>query len=132
MSSRSRRRDELPDPPDPVEVGRHAAAAAAFEEAGTRQGLSKWVGLMLDERKRQLEPESAPAATYVAPDGGSFDLGGRPDTTREPTPYERSLLYAMGEKPMYGGTVDPVVVDERRRRNRAARKARRINRRANR
>jgi hypothetical protein len=38
------------------------------------------------------------------------------------------MLFALGNQPMYGGTVDPEVVRERRRRNKAARKARRRNR----
>lgn len=40
------------------------------------------------------------------------------------------MLLAMGalRKPVYGGTVDPVTVRERRRRNKAARCARRVHR----
>jgi hypothetical protein len=129
MSSRSRRAAEPSEEPDPAEVERREAAAAAFEGAGTRQGLSRWVGLALDERKRQLAP--GPVGQYVGPDGTAFDIGGpapEPRGLQEPTPYERSLLFALGNKPMYGGTVDPEVVRERRRRNKAARKARRRNR----
>lgn len=42
------------------------------------------------------------------------------------------MLLAMGalRKPIYGGTVDPVTVRERRRCNKAARTARRVHRRA--
>jgi hypothetical protein len=87
------------------------------------------VGLALDERERQLEPKTF--GQYVGPDGAAFDIGSpapEPRGLREPTPYERSMLFALGNQPMYGGTVDPEVVRERRRRNKAARKARRRNR----
>lgn len=42
----------------------------------------------------------------------------------------RAMLVGLQRLPIYGGTVDPAVVAERRRRNKAARKSRRINRRA--
>lgn len=45
----------------------------------------------------------------------------------EPTSYEKAILFGLQFKPMYGGTVDPVVVAERRAKNRAARRARRGN-----
>ncbi|MGB0971443.1 MAG: hypothetical protein ACPGVG_10820 [Mycobacterium sp.] len=49
---------------------------------------------------------------------------------REPSDYERAILYGLQFKSTYQGTVDPVTVAERRRRNRCARRSRRINRRA--
>lgn len=44
------------------------------------------------------------------------------------------MLLAMGapRKPIYGGTVDPLTVRERRRRNKAGRAARRVHRQARR
>ena len=47
---------------------------------------------------------------------------------REPSEYERAILFGLQAKPTYQGTVDPLAVAERRRRNRNARRARRINR----
>jgi hypothetical protein len=73
MSSRSRRATAL-EAPDPAEVERRAAAAAAFEAAGTKQGLSRWVGLALDERERQLEPKTF--GQYVGPDAGAARAAG--------------------------------------------------------
>ena len=46
----------------------------------------------------------------------------------EPNGYERAILAGLQAKPTYQGTVDPVVVATRRRRNKAARRSRRINR----
>lgn len=132
MSNRSRARQRVdpPEAPDPAEVERGKAAAAAFEAAGTKQGLSRWVGLMLAERKRQLEPDAGMATVGDAVAAGEIDAATEPVGLREPTPYERAMLFAMGDKPMYGGTVEPWRRDQRRRRNKAARAARRINRRA--
>lgn len=48
----------------------------------------------------------------------------------EPTDYERAILFGLQSKPTYQGTVDPVTVAARRRRNKAARRSRRINRQA--
>lgn len=47
---------------------------------------------------------------------------------REITEYERAILAGLQHKPVYQGTVDPVTVQERRARNRVARRSRRINR----
>lgn len=44
------------------------------------------------------------------------------------TPYAMAILSGLQGKPVYQGTVDPVVVAARRRRNKAARRSRRINR----
>lgn len=49
---------------------------------------------------------------------------------REPTEYELAILHGLQRQPhVYQGTVDPVTVAERRRRNKAARRSRRMNRR---
>lgn len=54
-----------------------------------------------------------------------------PAPLREPTDYERAILAGLQRLPhVYQGTVDPVTVSERRRRNKAARRSRRINRKA--
>jgi hypothetical protein len=50
----------------------------------------------------------------------------------EPSPVSTGALLLLNRsgKHIYGGTVDPVTVRERRVKNKAARKSRRINRRA--
>ncbi|GAB2906777.1 hypothetical protein GCM10027047_01250 [Rhodococcus aerolatus] len=53
----------------------------------------------------------------------------RPAAVRPPTAYERMILAGLQARQVYGGTVDPVTVAERRARNRVARASRRINRR---
>lgn len=47
---------------------------------------------------------------------------------KEPTAYERMVLAGLQGKPQYQGTADPAVIADRRTKNRAARKSRRINR----
>lgn len=47
---------------------------------------------------------------------------------REPTRFEKAVLRGLQFKHVYGGTVPPAVVAERRARNRMARRSRRINR----
>lgn len=47
---------------------------------------------------------------------------------REPTRFEKAVLRGLQFKHVYAGTVPPAVVAERRARNRAARRSRRINR----
>lgn len=50
---------------------------------------------------------------------------------REPTQYELAILSGLQRLPhVYQGTVDPVTVAARRRRNKVARRSRRTNRRA--
>lgn len=44
------------------------------------------------------------------------------------TEYARSIFFAMQYKLMYLGTVDSVTVQERRAKNRVARKQRKVNR----
>lgn len=39
----------------------------------------------------------------------------------------RAMLVGLQRLPVYGGTVDPAVVAQRRRRNKAARKQRKVN-----
>lgn len=49
----------------------------------------------------------------------------------EPTDYAQASFVALqSQSHIYGGTVPPEIVAERRRRNRVARRSRRINRRA--
>ena len=47
---------------------------------------------------------------------------------REPTRFERAVLLGLQRKHVYQGTVPDGVVADRRRKNRIARKSRRINR----
>lgn len=47
---------------------------------------------------------------------------------REPTAFERAVLFGLQRKHVYMGTVPVGVAADRRRKNRAARKSRRINR----
>lgn len=46
----------------------------------------------------------------------------------EPGKFAQAILLGLQHKPVCGGTVDPVVVAKRRAKNRAARRARRVNR----
>lgn len=113
----------------------------AFEQANTRGGLRKLVGLMLDQREESLKPEEPEP---VDPDGHRYTYPG--NVVDEPTLYEKAILSGLAARQvgvvgrsvgqrrgepagytrieMYGGTVDPVTVAERRRRNKAARAAR--------
>jgi len=50
------------------------------------------------------------------------------DARREPTPFELMILRGLQFKQVYQGTVTTKVVAARRRRNKAARAARRANR----
>lgn len=47
---------------------------------------------------------------------------------RDVTDFERAILHGLQFKQTYQGTVDAVTVAERRRRNKTARRSRRINR----
>lgn len=123
--SRGRHRFEQPEPVDPEEQQRVDEAAEAFEHANTRSGLAKLVGMLMEDREKQLAPKQ-PDGQYEAADGTRFDIGGLP----EMTPYHKAVAAGMSGKPMYGGTVEPWVRDQRRRRNKAARRQRRRNRRA--
>lgn len=133
--SRARNRFESPDEPtmDPADQADLNESMDAFELAdiNPRAGISKWVGVMLNARDRAKQPDSANQIDQNTADVvGAQSAAGTPLSKRldEPTPYERAILGGMARKPMYGGTVEPWRVDERRRRNRAARKARRTNR----
>lgn len=55
-------------------------------------------------------------------------LIGTAQERKEPNGYELAILHGLQSKPTYQGTVDPVTVAERRRRNKQARRSRRINR----
>lgn len=50
------------------------------------------------------------------------------DGYRPPTEFEKAVLHGLQSKHVYEGTVPDGVVEERRRRNKVARKSRRINR----
>lgn len=102
---------------------RWAEVSDAFERANTRSGLRDLVGLMLKDREEQLAPDK-PEPAKPAPDPQPR----RGDVVREPTQYERSILHALGSRHVYPGTVEPWRIEQRRRRNRAARAARRRNR----
>jgi hypothetical protein len=100
--------------------GAEAASGPAWgelmEHANTRAGLRKLVGAALSDCDKPSEDDDAPVKLDLAEPG------------REPTQYDLAALAGMARKPMYGGTVAPGTVDQRRRRNRAARQSRRINR----
>ncbi|MGV0042059.1 hypothetical protein [Mycobacterium colombiense] len=52
-------------------------------------------------------------------------------TRREPTNYDRAILRGLqGLRHVYQGTVDPATITQRRRRNKTARRSRRLNRKA--
>lgn len=57
-----------------------------------------------------------------------FVESARNDPLREPTEFEKAILMGLQSKPVYQGTVEPEGVARRRRRNKQARKSRRINR----
>jgi hypothetical protein len=76
--------------------------------------------------KTKPKPDDAPEIDQATRD---VMYGAAP---RPPTWYEKAILVGLQGKPhVYGGTVDPAVVARRRRRNKTARKSRRINRTAN-
>lgn len=128
--SRGRHRFEQSEPVDPEETERIEQATKAFEQANTRKGLAKLVGMILDDRKSQLDDTRS--NTYVAPDGTQFDVGGPAREAHtglaEMTPYHKSIAAGMADRPMYGGTVESWRIAKRRARNRIARKSRRHNR----
>lgn len=51
------------------------------------------------------------------------------ETTPNPMPSGVQMLQALQSKHMYGGTVDPVTIAERRAKNKKARKQRKVNQR---
>jgi hypothetical protein len=114
--------------PEPV-PGWRDRVRDAMETAG-RPGLEKLVGLILEDKERADHP-APPVDLDAEPSRWSSLADSEPAAVpfRDPTAYERAVLSAMGTRPMYGGTVEPWRVADRRRRNRAARAARRINRR---
>ncbi|AKF14395.1 hypothetical protein SEA_PHAYONCE_35 [Mycobacterium phage Phayonce] len=56
-------------------------------------------------------------------------IGTRAERGESPL-YSLAILKELQDKPVYAGTVAPAVVAERRRRNKVARRSRRINRQA--
>jgi hypothetical protein len=58
----------------------------------------------------------------------TYPGGHEPSGVREATAYERAILGALQQKPVYEGTVAADVIAARRRRNKLARRARRANR----
>lgn len=133
MSAKSRGRHRL-DPPAATSVTAEERqqlddVVDAFElaEVNPRGGIGKFVSAVFSARDRAQQPDVEPEdpAEHMPE-----NMPATPQALREPTPFERAILGGMARKPMYGGTVEPWRVDERRRRNRAARKARRANRQA--
>lgn len=73
---------------------------------------------------------TAPTLTDEERDQVTRPGGFNPDAV-EPTDYARSVFQGLQlQSHIYGGTVPPEVVADRRRRNRVARRSRRINRQA--
>lgn len=156
--SRGRHRFDQEDKPDPDPVGDEMAADVdeafkAFDTGDKKTGLEKLIGVVMKDRERALAtPDKPELVMPAAPDTEprSFD----PDAKglREPTAYEQAVLLALGNREttidrsqvggapmtvpvsvasggMYGGTVEPWRVEQRRARNKAARKMRRRQRR---
>lgn len=77
-------------------------------------------------------PQEARAAARPEPeqiDAEIRDVIYGTGTRREPTNYDRAILRGLQQlRHVYQGTVDPAVVAHRRRRNKAARRSRRLNR----
>lgn len=142
-----------PEPLDPdyqAQLDDVAAMADAFDKGDTRTGISKWAGLVLRDRAKALATPDTAAEPVAKVDTPAFD----PDAKglREPTAYEASVLEALGNRTtvidrssvgqppvevhianvsggMYGGTVEPWRIEQRRARNKAARLMRRRQRR---
>lgn len=131
MSAKSRGRHRLDPPAEPSvtaeEQQRLEDVVDAYElaEINPRGGIAKFVSAVFGARDRAQDPDDEPENP-----GGNMpeNIPATPAGLREPTPFGRAILGGMARKPMYGGTVEPWRVDERRRRNRAARKARRAQR----
>lgn len=113
MSNRSRGRHRFNVPAaaegaDPDAAERDAKLADAVEtlETDKKSGLSKLVGLILDDREKELSEPARPDLKVVDPPADKvvpFD----PDAKglREPTAYEAAILHALGARRtvMYGG-----------------------------
>lgn len=132
MSSKSRARPApAPEPDVEPAPGWRDRVRDAMETPG-RPGLSKLVGLILEDKERAEHPAAPPTALDPEPQAPVGSKISGLESLREPTAYERAILSGMALRPMYGGTVDPETVRHRRRRNKAARIARRINRKVSR
>lgn len=75
---------------------------------------------LTDEERREA------ATGYTGPAANTDQLLGK--ITRERKVKVDPILVALQGKHIYAGTVDPAVVADRRRKNKAARRSRRINR----
>jgi hypothetical protein len=124
MSNRSRGRHALAPATAPEPTADDKAVAERLDDALNtpgKAGLRKLVGMVLDARNKP-DPETDPDDD---PDPANDPRRGFVASPfREPTPYEMAILGAMKDKPMYGGTVEPWRVDERRARNKARRRTR--------
>lgn len=129
MSNKSRARGRAEPAPEPSpkiaeqnqQIG-DVMEAMETVQTNPRAGIAQFVDAVFSARDRaeaDAEPDPVEPDREVAAD---------PDPLREPTPYERAVLSGMVNRPMYGGTVEPWRVDERRRKTRRARKARQRNR----
>lgn len=150
--------EEKPEP-DPVADEMAAdvdEAFKAFDTGDKKTGLEKLVGVVMKDRERALAAPDKPELQMPAPkddDRPTFD----PDAKglREPTAYELATLQALGNRTtvvhrpdapngtpkalefpvntlsggVYGGTVEPWRVEQRRQRNKAARAMRKRQRR---
>lgn len=70
----------------------------------------------------------AAATGYTGPAADTSKLLGKWDPSEGRTFKPSPIFAALQMKHIYAGTVDPAVVAHRRKRNKAARKSRRINR----
>lgn len=135
MSSKSRGRHRFDqemserDAAAEEQQSKWATMMDAFERANTRGGLRDLVGLVLKDREEELAPTPPAKAD---PQGPRLHSGG---PVREPTQYEQAILSGLARKAgwnqrggrgidPYGGTVEPWRIEQRRRRNKAARAAR--------
>ena len=155
MSNRSRARfraenDDGVPAPDPDTAAAVDDMVASFDKGDNRGAISRWAGLVLRDRANALAvPEVAAGEKAVTEARARRDAAAavEPIGLREPTPYEASILHALGNRTavidmstknhpslevrvdvvsggIYGGTVEPERVAGRRRRNKAARAAR--------
>lgn len=141
------------EPITPEQQADMDAALDAFEtmEKDRSAGLSKWAGLVLRDREKALAtPETADPSPAEDPRRAARIAAERAEQAaglREPTPYEAAILLALGNRTtlvdqsrhrhrpvevrievasggIYGGTVEYTRIQARRRRNKAARAAR--------
>lgn len=152
MSNRSRGRHRFDVKPeevvDPFVAEQSAEVDEAFEAFDTgdnKTGLAKLVDVVLRDRDHALAKPDLIMPTPAEPDTTPRPVDA--DAIREATAYELAVLQALGSREttidrsqlggmpmvvpvaiasggMYGGTVEPWRKEERRRRNKAARRAR--------